>query len=170
MTFIFPWKQCKKCDEWKVVEEFPKGQLRCKSCTAVYMKEWSDKNRDRVNRNQLVYHTTTHGRASTLFNAAKKRARLSKEPFLLDFHFVLENVNRGFCQRTGLKFDLSLQPSKERLRFMNPLSPSIDKINHSGIYEPSNVQFVCTWYNLAKMQLSDEEMINFCKHVARVYQ
>jgi len=160
------FKKCKICCEWKTEDEFPKMQLRCKSCTSNYMKEWADQNRNKINQNQLVYQTTLKGRASVLLNGALARARKKNEEFKLTHSDVLNGISSGHCQKTLLKFDMSLRVGGKNRYQINPLSPSIDKINPLGIYEIKNVQYVCSWYNLAKGQMTEADMIDFCRRVA----
>jgi hypothetical protein len=161
-------KTCTKCSVEKDTSEFPKGENRCRICRDAYMKAWADANREKINKNQLVYQTTIKGRASVLLNAAIKRAKDRDEYFNLTLADVIRGISPGYCQRTFFPFDLSLQ-NRGKKYHINPYSPSIDKIDPRGIYEPSNVQYVCSWYNLAKGQMSHEDLVIFCKRIAGLY-
>lgn len=39
---------CGKCYEWKPLDQFWKGQRRCKSCSVSSAREWRERNPDRV--------------------------------------------------------------------------------------------------------------------------
>ena len=131
------------------------------------MRDWADKNRDKINENQRRYQTTIAGRASVLLNAAKKRAAKSNEPFALTLTDVIAGISPGYCSKTFFKFDFEFR-GRGKSYHINPSAPSIDKIDPHGIYEPSNVQYVCAWYNLAKGQMSDEMLLIFCKRLLEV--
>lgn len=111
---------------------------------------------------------TVRGRALSLLGAARTRARKKNEVFLLSHDDVELGIRSGFCSKTFLPYDLTIlkRGLKTTEYKINPLSPSIDKIKPEGIYEPNNVQYVCSWYNLAKGQMSEEDLISFCKRVA----
>lgn len=161
-------RQCKKCHEWKDDDAFPSGHNRCKECARLYMAEWANRNRDKINENQRTYHATIAGRASVLLNAAIKRARARSEPFGLTINDVIKGVSVGYCARTLFPFDLSVGERRGNYR-INPFAPSIDKIEPNGIYEPGNVQYVIAWYNLAKGAMTEQELITFCQRVAALY-
>lgn len=160
-------KRCTKCGKSKSFGEFPTGHNRCKVCRDIYMAEWADRNREKININQRVYQTTVRGRANVLLNAALVRANKKNELFKLTGDHVFAGILSGYCCKTLFPFDLSLK--RDGAYKINPYSPSIDKINPMGIYEPSNVQYVCTWYNLAKGQMTEADLITFCKRVTGLY-
>lgn len=100
---------------------------------------------------------TVQGRASYLLTAARMRDHAC-DLLLTD---VLPTVEAGTCPRTGFKFDLS--PHAEHHR--NPFSPSIDRIDGAKGYVKGNIQIVCSWYNIAKNEYSDAQMLEFCRAV-----
>ncbi len=160
------YKVCPACDQWKLLDDFrPTDRYRCKECERTYMRAYSDKNRKSINANQRKYHTTIVGRANLLLNAAVKRAKLKNEEFKLTHNDVIKGLEIGFCCKTGMRFDFTETYLRCTNRKMNPAAPSIDKKNPFGIYEPSNVQYVCAWYNMAKGQLTDSELVQMCKMV-----
>lgn len=163
------YKVCPACDQWKLLDDFrPSDRYRCRECERTYMRAYSDKNRQSINSNQRRYHTTLIGRANLLVNAALKRAKIKNEEFKLTHDDVIKGLTLGFCVKTGLKFDFNETYIRATNRKMNPAAPSIDKINSFGIYEPSNVQYVSAWYNMAKGQLTEPELIQLCKAVVNV--
>ena len=52
----------------------------------------------------------------------------------------------------------------------NASAPSIDRIDSSKGYSNENTRIVCRWYNMAKGELSDEEMYKMCKLVVDNYE
>ena len=74
---------------------------------------------------------------------------------------VLPLVEIGHCPRTGFKFDLDPHETHHR----NPLSPSIDRIDGTKGYVKGNIQIVCSWYNIAKNEYSDAQLLVFCQAV-----
>jgi hypothetical protein len=127
------------------------------------MLDYANKNRLKINTNQKKYQETIKGRSSVLLNAAKKRAKLKGELFELTLDDVIKGISVGYCARTLFPFDLKFTRDKQYQ--INPYSPSIDKINSKEIYKPTNVQYVCSWYNFAKGQMTDEQLRYFCKRV-----
>lgn len=100
---------------------------------------------------------TPKGRASALLTAARIRDRTCN----LLLPDILLPLEAGACPRTGFKFDLS--PHAEHHR--NPLSPSLDRIDGTKGYIKGNIQIVCSWYNIAKNEYSDAQMVAFCQAV-----
>ncbi len=160
-------KQCTKCGQLKPTDQFQIGHNRCIVCRDEYMRAWQDQNRDKINRNQREYQTTIKGRASVLLNAARKRANAKGEPIILTLDDVIKGISGGHCIKTLFPFDMKLSRNGEYR--INPFAPSIDKKEPTGIYEPSNVQYVCAWYNLAKGAMTEHDLVMFCKRVADLY-
>lgn len=173
-----PFRECARCKIWKPIAQFQTpsgvktkhGRGTCNTCRIQQINEWQDRNREKVNTNQLRYNSTFDGRAINMYNSARARATSKGAAFKLTLDDVRKGLSIGFCCRTGVPFDYSVGFIKATKRQMNPFSPSIDKIDPFGIYEPSNVQYVCTWYNMAKAQLTDEQIVQMCKLVAQVHK
>lgn len=164
-------KTCLKCEVEKNISEFQTrsdtGKKRniCQTCRLKQISNWQNINREQTRKNQRKYISKPYGRAVSLFNSAKKRAKNKNEEFRLSLSDVFEGISKGFCQRTGIEFDFDMDVRHEKRTTVNPYSPSIDKINPQGIYEPSNVQYVSCWYNIAKSQYSDDFFLSMCKRV-----
>lgn len=92
------------------------------------------------------YRNAAHVRAYALWQAAKVRASKKGLPFELTREWVLERVAAGTCEVTGLPF----APKDRRGRERSPFSPSIDRIEASLGYVPSNCRVVLWGYNAAK--------------------
>lgn len=159
---------CTGCNELKWESEFSPTSYRCRPCRDEYQIAWREQNRTKINNNQRTYHATLRGRASVLLNAALKRARDKGDEFKLEIEDVIRGLSTGMCCKTFFPFDLSVAPRNGARYHINPYSPSIDKIDARGIYEPANVQYVCSWYNMAKGQMTDADLVRFCKRVAAV--
>lgn len=100
---------------------------------------------------------TVKGRAGFLVASARMRDK----DCTLETSDILTTIEHGVCPRTGVKFDLN--PHEQHHR--NPYSPSLDRIDGSKGYTKDNVQVVCSWYNIAKNEYSDEQMLAFCRAV-----
>jgi len=136
----------------------------CHECRINQVNQWQTINREQTRLNQRNYTRTHRGRAMTLLNAAKARAKKRDEDFKLTLDDVMEMLEQGVCHRTGVKFEFENSVGGTQ----SPYAPSLDKIDRAGIYEPSNVQMVCFWYNGAKQQWSEEITIEMCRRVARL--
>lgn len=103
---------------------------------------------------------TAVGRARSLLTNARQRDKQCD----LTLADVLPTVEKGLCHRTGFKFDLSPHAQYHR----NPQSPSIDRIDGSKGYVRGNIQIVCSWYNIAKNEYTDMQMLAFCRAVVDI--
>jgi len=100
-------------------------------------------------------------RTAMLLHGARNRALKFDVPFDLIFDDVYPAIAAGKCPKTGLSFDLAPHPELRR----HPLAPSIDRVDSSKGYVRGNVQIVCNWYNLAKQDLSESDVLDFCRRV-----
>lgn len=166
-------KICLRCNINLELSSFQKhsqsGRLRnvCHQCRITQINNWQDENREQTRTNQRNYRLRLRGRAMTLLNSAAIRASNKKQFFNLTLEDVMEGLRTGICVKTGIPF--SYEPPVEN-HHVNPFSPSIDRIDSNGIYEPSNVQYVCSWYNMAKRDMSDDLMLVICKIIAERIQ
>jgi hypothetical protein len=134
-----------------------------------YHAQWREKNRERLREYQrtwreahseeektrgrekgLKYRTTPVGRGDRLFHGAKKRSNESGLEFSLDREWVVAKVKSGFCEVTGLPFDLS--------NGRNLFAPSLDRTDSNLGYTPENVKVVVWCYNAAKATGTHEEV------------
>lgn len=104
-----------------------------------------------------------HRQAYSLFHAALHRAHKGDRAFDLTVPWIRERLHAP-CPRTGLAFRI-LDKSKN-MSDRHPMSPSLDKINPFAGYTKDNVQVVSWWYNCAKQQFTDDEVIALCSTVA----
>jgi hypothetical protein len=72
------------------------------------------------------------------------------------------------CSRTGIDLDLTLGDGRK------PFGPTIDRIDNSLGYEPSNIQLVCNLYNYCKNEHTDSDVLTFASalvaHAQKVKQ
>lgn len=98
--------------------------------------------------------TTNHGRAQSLVNAAKKRAKVS-----IELKWVVSVLEKGVCQLSGLPFDL--HPTKET--YLNPYAPSLDRIDFKKGYTPKNTRVVLSAVNSTLNQFGEKTMLPILK-------
>lgn len=124
-----------------------------------HAERWStdDAHREKETKRVRDRYATAPGRARFLL----MQARMRDPHCTLELDDVLPLMEAGSCPRTGFKFDLS--PHAEHHR--NPLSPSIDRVDGTKGYLKGNIQIVCSWYNIAKNEYTDAQMLAFCRAV-----
>jgi len=105
-------------------------------------------------------------RAQRLHGNAQKRAKANNWPSP-DFTstWLEEKIAAGFCEATGIPFDLNTQVSNT-VHAKNPWVPSIDRIDSSKPYLKDNVQVVVYMYNVCKAEFAHEDVVKFCKAIA----
>lgn len=136
----------------------------CNQCRVEQIRLWADANRSQVNLNQRNYNKSLTGKVNALYNGAKSRAIKRNQPFLIDRQHIQNGLIAGYCQKTYMPFIFSNKYEGAQ----HPMAPSIDKINPNGIYEPSNVQYVCWWYNVAKQKWTDEFVLDMANQLVKV--
>jgi len=185
-------KHCKRCDTTKPASEWPKSKSSpdglhsyCTPCTREYQRSryvptgdiqevgscidcgaemrWKRKASARRNgRCQSCYHK--YRTVYSMWHSAKTRAAQKDREFTLTIDSLYDKIIGSGCDRTGLPFHLEDTNKKTRC---HPLSPSLDRIDPFKGYTEENTQVVCWWYNAAKNQFTDEEVIELCKAVAK---
>lgn len=105
-------------------------------------------------------YETVRVRALNLLGGAKRRAE-KRGDFDLDLNFIIEKLEKGRCEVTGLKFDFSCMGKGKK----NPFAPSIDRIDNKLGYTKSNVRFVLWAVNLMHGEMTDDQLIKMCKAV-----
>ena len=87
-----------------------------------------------------------------------KRANKKHIKFNLDIQWVLEKLNKGICEATGIEFKLIPKNTTT-----NPYYPSIDRIDSSLGYTKDNCQLVIVGFNNLKHTSKIEDLVKFCK-------
>jgi hypothetical protein len=113
-----------------------------------FKEEWVDP--------EKFYKTfrTLEGKARSLYDGAKNRARKDKLDFNLTIPHIINLMSSGVCSLTGIPF--CYEPHSFR---QNPRSPSLDKIDSSKGYTIENVRVVLWLVNAALQQCSDSEAL-----------
>lgn len=105
-------------------------------------------------------------RAQRLYGNAQKRAKeMGWPPPDFGSTWIEEKILFGYCEVTGIPFDLTSQTS-DTSHAKNPWVPSIDRINSDGVYSKDNVQIVVYMYNVCKSEFLHSDVVKFCRAVA----
>jgi len=143
-------RRCGKCLNFKSTQEFSKSknkkgglQCHCKDCKSLL---------------QAKSKLTKRGRGAQLISTAKHSAKSKGLAMNLTIDWLLPKLERGVCERTGLKFDFH-----SNSRGKNRLAPSLDRIEPELGYVKGNVVLVIWQYNAAKITYSHEDLIDFCR-------
>ncbi|SPA50620.1 hypothetical protein [Cupriavidus taiwanensis] len=132
-------KTCAKCGAQKPLTDFyaygGKVKGKCKPC-------WSADTAARLLE-------TPRGVANRLIAGARKR-----RPVTVSVEQIEAGIVRGACAVTGLPFVIGRSGTGARA-----LAPSIDRIDPSLDYTPTNTQVVCWLYNRAKGDGSHEDVL-----------
>jgi hypothetical protein len=142
------WQKCIDCNLEGSKSLFAKGgKGRCNKCSKT---EWEKNNPDKL-------------RAQRLMGNATKRAKDMGWP-KPDFNtqYIYEKIQHGFCEVTGIKFDLETEVRKS-VHAKNPWVPSIDRIDSSKPYLKDNIKIVIFMYNVCKSEFSHEDVVIFCR-------
>lgn len=89
--------------------------------------------------------------ASRTWENAKKRALRNGKELRISKDQVFAML-QDFCSRNHHDFSPK-----------NPFQPSLDRIDHKGLYEESNLRVVWLIENYARNTFTDEQVIEFCK-------
>ena len=143
-------KTCSLCLCQKEDKNFLKGRTGlCNKCSK---KLWEQNNPTKV-------------RAQRLYGNATKRAKTMNWPVPdFDSTWIYEKIEKGFCEVTGIPFDL-VSETRKGVHAKNPWVPSIDRTDSSKPYTKDNVKIVVFMYNVCKSEFSHEDVIQFCKKV-----
>lgn len=95
--------------------------------------------------------------ARTRINVLKTRAKKKGTPFSLTFTNIMD-LMVSHCPVTGIELDYSLGNKRKKGAKVPDNSPSIDRIDNSIGYTPSNVILVSNLVNRVKTTLSLEEI------------
>lgn len=90
--------------------------------------------------------------AIRLFRSAQTRSKRREIDFDIELCDVLERVQKGICEATGVEFDRRAGKSL-------PFRASIDRIDNEKGYIKGNIQIVCRIYNTAKWTWNHEDVM-----------
>ena len=89
---------------------------------------------------------------SDLYKAARQRARQFNVPFTITPQILVEKLRRGYCERSGIPFQLD--KDGVQLRHKHNLTPSVDRREPNKGYTPENTELVVWAFNRMKSDLS----------------
>jgi len=129
-------KVCTQCKQNKLLDKFhkqPKGTYgvasKCKECLKF------------AHRKKPVH--------KVLLNNAKNRARAKGLEFSLTSEWLLERLEKGLCEVTGINFE----------GYCSPFAPSLDRKDPNKGYTEDNTQVVVWIYNRCKNTDSHEDVL-----------
>lgn len=105
-------------------------------------------------------YDTIEGRAQTLFNNARYRARTRGIEFSISLEDVVRKLRPGVCEVSGLPFEYQSSRS---------WGPSLDRKTPSRGYTPDNIQCVCWLYNMAKGVNTHEDVLRLSRALLHVH-
>jgi hypothetical protein len=112
-------------------------------------------------------YTTVEGRACRLLANAKSRAKKDKAEVSIDVPFIIEGLERGTCELTGIPFDL-LRTGKNS---KNPYGPSLDRRDSKNKnYTKENTRVVLHLVNLALNEFTEEQALPILKAVVKAIE
>lgn len=157
-------KVCSKCEKRKPLSAFypsptyKYGVLKiCKVCKGKIKSAWYaiPENAAAYKADSRRYKETVPGRARTLLGAAKKRARMFGVKFDLTREWLLKKLEPLKCEVTGLDLRLKIRDDMR----IDPRGPSLDRKNKKGGYTKRNTRVVCSWFNLARNEFDDADVM-----------
>ena len=150
---------CSRCSKEKEIRQKEvNGVIKmlsiCKPCRSAISYNSRKKRTEEYNiklkeKNEIDMNS----RGYLIWKRAKDRAHKNNLDFNITRSHVVSWLNIGVCQATGLKLNLIF--GKEKL---NPLGPSLDRINPKLGYVVGNVRMVSWIFNRAKGDGSDEDV------------
>ena len=150
---------CSKCGKAKhlyslIVDGVERARSRCMPCHAARSYASRVKNKathaDKV-RQRL--EASIERRAYVVWKRAKDRAAKRSIVFDLPQETVATWLRAGKCAATGLVLDMKFAAKK-----LNPLAPSLDRIDPAYGYTPKNTRMVCWIFNRAKGDGTDADV------------
>lgn len=116
-----------------------------------YRDKHTDEERERCRAKAVVYRTTHKGRADRLISGAKRRAAAIGVPFDLDLQWLIERLDAGVCEVTGVPFVIKAG------RHLH--APSLDRHDPKLGYTKDNVRVTLWCFNAAKGTGTDQDVL-----------
>ncbi len=123
--------------------------FRIEGSTAQCVYAIARRRKIKAKQNKERYRTDINYRVSCILKEAKKR---NTGDFDLTKEDILSRIQSGFCEATGMPFDLSVK---------GPFSPSLDQVVPSKGYTKDNIRVVCLIYNLMKSNFDERDVDRF---------
>jgi hypothetical protein len=137
----------KKVDYFLAIQEMKEKRRQ-------YVKSYAEKNPIRY-------------RARTLLTGAKNRSKKRGLTCNLTLDWIIDKLNQGRCRVTGLEFQIKPYSKKGNKEKVNPLAPSLDRIDPHKGYTTDNVQVVVWAYNRFKGDATHESCVKVAEAIFR---
>ena len=128
---------------------------------AEYQMAWRRKDPVKNRQMQKRYYSTKKGKASMLACSAKQRARKRGLPCQITQKWVMDRLEKGVCEVTGLPFDISAGNGR------SAFSPSLHRKNSKRGYTYRNTQVVVWVHNAACNDWPLDDVITYAKALIR---
>ena len=108
---------------------------------------------------------TPSGKATRMIAQTRIDAKRKNNVFELDKEWLLEKLNKGVCEKTGMPFVLHGKTTHSLSQKTNkhPFSPSLERKNSNIGYTKENTIVVCLIYNYCKNVFEEEAVEMFCR-------
>lgn len=183
-------KTCKHCAVTSKVAAFARNRRECKPCYSNRLKKWVSENKEHKAKNDAIYNSKPenklrrrdkyanggaekiyrnmpNGRSLAMWYTLKKGAEKRGITFEITKDWILEKLNKGKCEVTGIPFvfqpEFDSNSVKVKDQYRNPFSPSVDRIESAKGYTEDNCQVVVCIYNFAKGPFQQEALKVFCE-------
>ena len=151
-------QKCKPCRNNRLQELRQNGKV-CVECGCVFDRLKGGK----ATRCPDCY--PIYRQSYNLVGSCKNRANAKGLDFDLTVEWVMSQLEAG-CPVTGEAYVFGVGSDYSD---RHPLTPSVDKINPTLGYTQDNCRVVSWFYNVAKQQWTDEEVIELCIKVAKAH-
>jgi len=112
-------------------------------------------------------HTTIKGRANVLLANAKTRAKKDKAEVSIDIPFIIDGLQRGTCELTGIPFDLLRMGKNSK----NLYGPSLDRRDSKNKnYTKENTRIVLYLVNNALNEFTEEQALPILKAMVKAIE
>jgi hypothetical protein len=118
-------------------------------------------------KNKYVRQTDKYSNFRWYMKVIRKNSKHRQHEYNIDCKYLkqLWDKQNGICPFTNKKLILRTHSNNDITK--SPYQASLDRIDNSIGYVEGNVRFVALIYNYAKNTFSDQEVIDFCKTVAK---
>lgn len=148
---------CIDCKTYKLADEFYKSNSVKNTYGLTYICKECSKEKQKTNRNTEVGFWRALW--NNLNNNAKRRnleIKITKEDLI-----ELYKKQQGLCSVTNIpmQFTAGTQTNK------NQFGVSVDRVDSTQGYEINNIRLVCSHVNIMKMNLTDQQLMFWCKAI-----